>query len=118
MLRGSIPVTFLSRGHQGAGKTWAGARLIGHLLKNGKRVGVAAQSHKAIHNLLSEIEKFARETGLHFRGLKKSSADNPESGYESEFIKSEPQFNCIVEAGNHVQLLAGTSWLFSRPELD
>ncbi|HSE89622.1 MAG TPA: TM0106 family RecB-like putative nuclease [Candidatus Binatia bacterium] len=46
------------QGPPGAGKTWAGARLIAHLLKNGKRVGVAAQSHKAIHNLLNEIEKF------------------------------------------------------------
>lgn len=106
------------QGPPGAGKTWAGARLIAHLLQNGKRVGVAAQSHKAIHNLLSEIEKFARETGLHFRGLKKSSADNPESIYESEFIKSEPQFNCIIEAGNRVQLFAGTAWLFARHELD
>ncbi|HEU4344858.1 MAG TPA: TM0106 family RecB-like putative nuclease, partial [Candidatus Binatia bacterium] len=34
------------QGPPGAGKTWAGARLIAHLLKNGKRVGVAAQSHK------------------------------------------------------------------------
>jgi predicted RecB family nuclease len=106
------------QGPPGAGKTWAGARLIAHLLKNGKRVGVAAQSHKAIHNLLSEIEKFAREIGLHFRGLKKSSGDNPESIYESEFIKSEPQFNSIIDAGDGIQLLAGTAWLFSRHELD
>ena len=106
------------QGPPGAGKTWAGARLIAHLLKNGKRVGVAAQSHKAIHNLLSEIEKFARETGLHFRGLKKSSGDNPESIYDGEFIKSEPQFNEIVDAGDRIQLLAGTAWLFSRHELD
>ena len=80
------------QGPPGAGKTWAGARLIAHLLENGKRVGVAAQSHKAIHNLLNEIEKFARETGLSFRGLKKSTGDNPESIYEGDFIKSEPQF--------------------------
>ena len=96
------------QGPPGAGKTWAGARLIAHLLENGKRVGVAAQSHKAIHNLLNEIEKFARENGLSFRGLKKSSADNPESIYEGEFIKSEPQFKQITEARDRIQLLAGT----------
>jgi predicted RecB family nuclease len=106
------------QGPPGAGKTWAGARLIAHLLKNGKRVGVAAQSHKAIHNLLDEIEKFARETGLSFRGLKKSSGDNPESVYESDFIKSEEQFARFVEKANGAQLLAGTAWLFSRQELD
>jgi len=106
------------QGPPGAGKTWAGARLIAHLLENGKRVGVAAQSHKAIHNLLNEIEKFARENGLSFRGLKKSSSDNPESIYEGEFIKSEPQFKQIAEARDRIQLLAGTGWLFSRHELD
>jgi len=106
------------QGPPGAGKTWAGARLIAHLLENGKRVGVAAQSHKAIHNLLNEIEKFARENGLSFRGLKKSSGDNPESIYEGEFIKSEPQFKQIAEARDRIQLLAGTGWLFSRHELD
>ena len=106
------------QGPPGAGKTWAGARLIAHLLQNGKRVGVAAQSHKAIHNLLREIEKFARETSLSFRGLKKSSGDNPESAYEGDFIKSEPQMARIVEAADRIQLLAGTAWLFSRHELD
>ena len=40
--------------------------------------GIAAQSHKAIHNLLSEIERVARDTGVRFKGLKKSSAGNPE----------------------------------------
>jgi RNase H-like protein/AAA domain-containing protein len=106
------------QGPPGAGKTWAGARLIAHLLENGKRIGVAAQSHKAIHNLLNEIDKFARETGLSFRGVKKSSGENPESIYESEFIKSESQINRIIDIGNRIQLLAGTAWLFSRHELD
>ena len=105
------------QGPPGAGKTWAGARVIAHLIKNGKRVGVAAQSHKAIHNLLNEIEKFARETGLSFRGLKKST-DNADSVYEGDFIKSEPQVAGIVEAADRVQLIAGTAWLFSRYELD
>jgi uncharacterized protein len=105
------------QGPPGAGKTWAGARLIAHLLQNGKRVGVAAQSHKAIHNLLNEIEKFARESGLSFRGLKKSS-DNNDSVYESEFIKSEEQFARFIGEAKSAQLLAGTAWLFSRQELD
>jgi uncharacterized protein len=106
------------QGPPGAGKTWAGARLIAHLLQNGKRVGVAAQSHKAIHNLLNEIEKFAREKGVKFRGLKKSSGDNPESVYEGDFITSEEQFARFVEEAKSVKLLAGTAWLFSRQELD
>src|SRR4029453_19280215 len=39
------------QGPPGSGKTWTGARLIVHLLGEGKRVGVTATTHKPIHNL-------------------------------------------------------------------
>lgn len=106
------------QGPPGTGKTWTGARLIVHLLGNGKRVGVAAQSHKAIHNLLGEIERVAREEGVTFRGLKKSAAGKPETEYKGDFIKSESDGATLVRKSGQVQVLAGTAWLFCRPELD
>ena len=106
------------QGPPGTGKTWTGARLVVHLLANGKRVGIAAQSHKAIHNLLDEIERVAREDDVRFHGLKKSTAGNPESEYEGDFIKSEPEVSRVVRPGPDVRLLAGTAWLFGREELD
>lgn len=106
------------QGPPGTGKTWTGARIVVHLLARGRRVGIAAQSHKAIHNLLAEIEKVARATGVSFKGLKKSSAGNPESDYASEFIRSDSDNSRFEQAGPDVQLLAGTAWLFSRPGLD
>ena len=106
------------QGPPGTGKTWTGARIVVHLLAHGRRVGIAAQSHKAIHNLLAEIEKVARATGLRFEGLKKASAGNPESEYHGEFIQSDPDNDRFEKAGPDVQLLAGTAWLFSRPGLD
>jgi uncharacterized protein len=108
----------LLQGPPGTGKTWTGARIVVHLLAHGRRVGIAAQSHKAIHNLLAEIEKVARATGLRFKGLKKASAGNPESEYHGEFIQSDPDNDRFEKAGPDVQLLAGTAWLFSRPGLD
>jgi uncharacterized protein len=105
------------QGPPGTGKTWTGARIIVHLLASGRRIGVAAQSHKAIHNLLVEIEKVARAAGVRFKGLKKSSG-NPDSEYAGEFIKSDPDNAAFENAGPDVQLLAGTAWLFSRPGLD
>ncbi len=104
------------QGPPGTGKTWTGARLIVHLLAHGQRVGIASQSHKAIHNMLDETETVARELGVGFRGLKKSTAWNPESEYEGDFIKSETEVSKIVCAD--AQLLAGTAWLFARAELD
>src|SRR5207245_1504235 len=106
------------QGPPGTGKTWTGARLIVHLITKGRRVGVAAQSHKAIHNLLDEIEKVARKDGVSFQGLKKSTGENPESEYQGDFIKSEPDISRVIQMSRDVQLLAGTAWLFSRSEFD
>ncbi|HEX4995273.1 MAG TPA: TM0106 family RecB-like putative nuclease [Methylomirabilota bacterium] len=106
------------QGPPGTGKTWTGARIVVHLLAGKQRVGIAAQSHKAIHNLLAEVEKVARAAGVHFKGLKKSTAGNPESEYDGEFITSDSDNATFANAGPDVQLLAGTAWLFSRPDLD
>ncbi len=100
------------QGPPGSGKTFTGARLILHLLARGKRVGVAATSHKAIHNLLDEIV----EAGLDVPGLKKCSGGNPESVYERGPVESREDIDPFLDPG--VRLLAGTSWLFARPELD
>jgi len=106
------------QGPPGTGKTWTGARIVVHLLAHRRRVGIAAGSHKAIHNLLAEIEKVARDTDVRFKGLKKSSASNLESEYDSEFITSDPKNSTFADAGPDVQLFAGTAWLFSHPDLD
>jgi predicted RecB family nuclease len=99
------------QGPPGSGKTWKGARLILHLLERGKRVGIAATSHKAIHNLLDAIV----EAGLSVRGLKKSSG-GPESEYERGPIESAEGIEPFLDP--ELRLLAGTAWLFARPELD
>jgi predicted RecB family nuclease len=104
------------QGPPGAGKTWTGARLITHLLAVGKRVAVASQSHKAIHNLLSEIEEAAREDGISFRGLKKSTGEDPDTIHEGPFVTSEPDAAVIFEADE--ELVAGTSFLLTREQLD
>jgi uncharacterized protein len=105
------------QGPPGAGKTWNGARLATYLIASGRRVGIASQSHKGIHNLLREIEKDALETGVAFRGLKKASTGNEESYYEGcGLIENETSADAFVEAEH--ELFAGTSWLFSRDDLD
>jgi AAA domain len=106
------------QGPPGSGKTWTGARLVVHLLAQGKRVGVSAQSHRVIHNLLREIEKVALGQGVKFRGLKKSTGGNDESEYTGPFITSEPDAKRFIEASHGFGLLAGTAWLFAREDLD
>ncbi len=105
------------QGPPGAGKTWTGARLITYLIACGKRVGIASQSHKAIHKLLSEIEADALAEGVTFAGLKKASSGNPESYYpESAFVDNVESASDFDDADD--DLFAGTAWLFSRGQLD
>src|SRR5260221_7906301 len=63
----------LVQGPPGAGKTYTSSHAVVALLKDGKRIGVASNSHKAINNLLKDVEAVAREQRVHFRGIKKSS---------------------------------------------
>ena len=96
------------QGPPGSGKTYTGARLIAHLIGLGRRVGVTSTSHKQIHNLIAEVEK----TGVSFRGLKKGDS------YESASVTTSGNQTQFSEPDDDVLLLAGTSWLFSREDME
>lgn len=98
------------QGPPGSGKTYRGARLISHLLAQGKRVGVTAQSHKVIHNMLEEIERVATEEGLTFKGVKRGDS------WTSPHIRTSGRITDVLDPS--VTLVAGTSWLFARADLD
>jgi uncharacterized protein len=106
------------QGPPGTGKTWTGARLVTELMRRGRRVGVTATSHKAIHNLLKEVERAAAAEQLAFRGLKKCSEGNADSVYESASISSVSDLATFAAAGDDVLLFAGTAWLFAEAKLD
>ena len=57
--------TLCVQGPPGCGKTYVGAHVIAGLLKAGKRVGIASNSHRAINLLLAGASECARKQGLH-----------------------------------------------------
>jgi hypothetical protein len=104
----------LIQGPPGGGKTYSASHAIVEMLARGNRVGVSSHSHKAINNLLVEVEKVAASRKLMFRGIKKSS-------FEEQFLNGsiiEDTFDNDVATGSGHDLIAGTAWLFARPELD
>jgi uncharacterized protein len=104
----------LVQGPPGTGKTFLSASAVVELLSKGRRVGVASNSHKAINNLLAEIERQATKRGIQFRGARKCSDD--EHRLNGSLIVDLFD-NAAVSAGNY-DLIAGTAWLFARPEFD
>jgi predicted RecB family nuclease len=103
------------QGPPGSGKTHTGARwAIERMRDHGERVGVTALSHKAINHFLKKVEEAARREGYSFRGLKKSSS--PDTEFEGEFIESSDDNADLLDP--ELQLIAGTSFLFARPELE
>jgi predicted RecB family nuclease len=104
------------QGPPGAGKTYMGARMICALLREGKRVGVVATSHKVIRLLLSEVVKAAAECGLQGLEIVEKVKENDEDGPVGIrlVLKNEDAF-ASLESGVPV-VVGGTSWMWSREE--
>ncbi len=104
------------QGPPGTGKTWAGARLVLGLVAAGKRVGIAAFSHKAISNALDAICDAAAETGQPVRVLQKAAT---EQRCAAALVNSTDDPNDVEAAlaASSVDVIAGTAWLYARPGL-
>jgi predicted RecB family nuclease len=74
------------QGPPGTGKTYTTARAIAALLRDGKRVAVSSNSHKAINNLLIGLSKYCQGEGQPLRGVKKGTVGQPETACDAHGI--------------------------------
>ncbi len=106
------------QGPPGTGKTYTGARMIVELLRAGKRVGIAAQSHKAISNLLREVCEAAATTGVSVRAVQKCDTGDEVQGHDGVRVVSDNKDVDLALAEEDVGVVAGTAWLFARASLE
>ncbi len=110
------PTVLPVQGPPGAGKTFVGARMILELVKNGFRVGVTANSHKVISNLLEEICRVGEKTSVSLRVVQKADG------------KDQCQHPAVSQATSNARVLelfrngkaqigAGTAWLWAAEEM-
>ena len=99
------------QGPPGAGKTYTGSHVIADLVRRGHTVGVASNSHKAIHNLLEGVVDVACANGVALRGFKKSSSSNPDSHFDSSVFDNSDKLDDYDPAMHRV--FAGTAWAFA-----
>ena len=126
--RSILPV----QGPPGSGKTYTGAQAILDLLADGKRVGVTANSHKVISNLLGTVCEAAdarreadrsaagapgAETApVDVRGIQKAKDDD---GCPDERIVQTSTNDEVAAAlaSGEANLAGGTAWLWAREEM-
>ena len=108
-LRDSV---FAIQGPPGSGKTHTGARMICELIKQGKKIGVTALSHKVIRNLLDAVVEAAQEKNI--AGVRCIHREN--DGEESEGVavaKKDNQEALAALRSGKANVLGATSWLWS-----
>ncbi len=107
--------TYLAiQGPPGSGKTTIGAEIILELVKAGKRVGITANSHKVIGNLLDKMMEVARLRGQPIRAIQKADERDRCASKEVQCSGSSTTVETALNDGD-VDIVAGTTWLFARP---
>ncbi len=100
------------QGPPGTGKSYTGSHMIIKLIQEKKKIGITALSHKVITNLLEKVQKAAKETGVNVRIIQKVAP-----GFIEEFPwKTTESGDDIIANLNNVDIIAGTSFLWCKPE--
>jgi hypothetical protein len=102
------------QGPPGSGKTHAGAEVICHLAKLGFRVGVTANSHAVVENLLKEVAKFA---GRDFEVAKVGGVGDTGKAMFHRIGDNNAETRAIVLGKDGPAVVGGTSWFFSHADL-
>jgi predicted RecB family nuclease len=116
VVKGLTESYLVVQGPPGSGKTYTGSRVIAGLLKSGYSVGVASNSHKAIHNLLDATVQAARESGFTFQGFKRTRGQDPDTRFDSDWFENSPNIDDF-DPDQH-RLYAGTAWAFAALPLE
>lgn len=102
---------FPLQGPPGAGKTFTGARMICALAKEGKTIGITANSHKVIRNLLNEVIKAAGEERQAIQCVQKVSDDEDDLP-SLTFTKDNGEF--LDALGGAARVGGATAWFWAR----
>ncbi|MER9102647.1 TM0106 family RecB-like putative nuclease [Mesorhizobium sp. M0848] len=101
------------QGPPGAGKTHIGAYAILALVRAGLRVGVTANSHKVIRNLLVKAAEEAAKEGFDLQCLHKVTDAEDNVPYLTFTTKNPDALGAFASGYN---VLGGTGFLWARPD--
>lgn len=103
------------QGPPGTGKTYVGSRAIKELVERHHwRIGVVAQSHAAVENMLKAI---IDDAGLAPDLVGKSKTERPDAPWVEVKDSAARRHAFLVEHVATGCVLGGTAWTFSHPDL-
>lgn len=109
---GVLPV----QGPPGTGKSFTGARMICELVKQGKTVGITANSHKVIRNLINKMIEAAPEMNVDFTCIQKPEQGNQESDRANlVFAKTNDDVLGAISSGR-AKVAGATHFFWSKQD--
>jgi uncharacterized protein len=109
--------TLCVQGPPGCGKTYVGAHVIAGLLKAGKRVGIASNSHRAINLLLAGALEAAHALGLNPDAAKVCRDEGDLEGLPDSVTRFDGG-KCVFGCEQLPQLIGGTVYALSCEAAD
>jgi uncharacterized protein len=104
------------QGPPGSGKTFTGARMIVELVRQGRRVGITAVSHKVISNLLGEVCRTAAKAGVPLKAVQKAN-DGDECQHPAVMHAKDNPAVLSALVTRTAKVAAGSAWLWAREEM-
>ena len=101
------------QGPPGAGKTFTGKHVIAELLRQGKKIGISSNSHKAINNLLLGAARYCQDQGIEAFFACTKNTDEAIQDLGVTVLKN----NEIANYTSHVCVIGTTAWGFSRDDM-
>lgn len=101
------------QGPPGAGKTYTGKHVIAELVKDGKRVGICSNSHKAINNLLITTAKHCKNNEISASFICTKETEHELSELDVNIVKNKDlalwtEESCVIGT---------TAWGFSHSDM-
>lgn len=106
---GVLPI----QGPPGAGKTHTGASMILELVRRGKRVGIVANSHAVVRNLINKVIELADKEDVELSCIQKPGEKEP-SDHRLRIVSNAADL--IAALQDDCRVGGGTAWLWSAPE--
>jgi predicted RecB family nuclease len=106
-----------AQGPPGSGKTFVASKTIVELLRAGKRVGIASNSHEAVINLIERVLLDARNERVAVLVAKSPPNKKGHRIFDNDNVKAKKPCHVVFDPKNKYNLFGGTAWDFAPEEM-